>query len=108
MFRPGEASEALARSRTVVQRHLAEKYRIENAILKGEAINRADLAKGLARIADAMVSRITASSLSREEQEDLLKELASIPLVLEEVVRAQTRLKKAKTASQKEERDDPD
>jgi hypothetical protein len=103
----GGANEALAISRTLTQRQLAEKYRIENAILKGDHINRADLAKGLARIADAMVSRITASELSAEAKEDLLKELASLPLVLEEVVRGQSKLRKSKAAT-KEARDDSD
>jgi hypothetical protein len=93
------ASEALARSRTETQRQLAEKYRIENAIMKGDHVNRVDLAKGLARIADAIVNRITTSELSAEAKEDILKEVASLPLVLEEVVRGQSRLRtKAKTA----------
>jgi hypothetical protein len=100
MYGDGGSGAALARSRTETQLALAEKYRLENAILKGENVNRVALAAGLARIADAMTSRILASELSREAQEDLLKELASLPLVLEEVVRAQSRLKtkgKAKT-----------
>jgi hypothetical protein len=47
----------------------------------------------MAAIADAFVSRVmSAQGLSRQEKEDLLKDLASWPLALEEVAHRQTRL----------------
>jgi hypothetical protein len=72
-----------------------KKLALENAILEATVVDRATLMAGLERIADAMVSRITASELSREAQDDLLRELSSIPVTLEEVAAAQTRLPRA-------------
>src|SRR6516162_9068155 len=80
-------------ARTNVQVHLAERYKLDNEITRGQVIRKDELMKGLSRIADSIVSRITASTLSRNEQDDILKELASLPLVLEEAIRAQTQLR---------------
>jgi hypothetical protein len=74
------------------ERERKKKLALENAILSATVVNRPALMQGLSRIADAMVSRITASSLSRDEQNDLLRELASIPVTLDEVASAQTKL----------------
>jgi hypothetical protein len=42
--------------------------------------------KGLAAVADAFVSRVmSVQGLSRQEKEDLLKELSSWPLVKQEI-----------------------
>lgn len=66
---------------------------MENAITEGNVLNRAALSKAFAAIADAFVSRLmSVGGLSRQEKEDLLKDLSSWPLALQEVAHAQTRL----------------
>jgi hypothetical protein len=82
----------LNKERLATQRQLTRKYQLENAIVEASVVDRAALMKMLAQIADSMVHRITASSLQRNEQEDLLRDLSSIPVALEGVTRAQTRL----------------
>jgi hypothetical protein len=74
------------------QRELTKRYRLDNQIVEGSVLNRAELMKALSTIADAMTSRIMAAAVGREVKEDLLKELAGIPLVLEEVRRANSQL----------------
>jgi phage terminase Nu1 subunit (DNA packaging protein) len=83
---------ALHQEKLRTQREIADRYMLENQITRGEMLNRASLSKALAAIADAMVSRIMASGVPRSVKEDLLKELASIPLIRKEVAHAQTRL----------------
>ena len=75
------------------QRALARKLELENAITTASVLNRAELVKAMAAIADAFVSRVMAvQGLSRQEKEDLLKELSSWPIVLEDVAHRQSRL----------------
>jgi hypothetical protein len=74
------------------QEQLTRKYALENAITEGSYLDRAELSKGLALIADAMCAIISNSNLSREAQEDLRKELAGIEIICEDVARAQSRL----------------
>jgi hypothetical protein len=78
------------------QRALARKLELENDITTASVLNRAELMKAFAAIADAMVSRINSANVPRSVKEDLLKELASIPLILKEVAHAQTRLRRGK------------
>jgi hypothetical protein len=78
------------------QRQVTERYSLENRVTRGEVLSRSELSKGLAGIVDAVVSRIMATQeLSRTTKEDLLKDLGSWPLVLEEVSRAQSRLRRS-------------
>jgi hypothetical protein len=74
------------------QKELRRKLELENQITRGELLNRAELMKGFSQVADAMVSRIMVSELSRSAKEDLLKDLARIPLILKDVGHAQSRL----------------
>jgi hypothetical protein len=74
------------------QREIRRKLELENAITTGSVLNRRELMKGLAAVADAMVSRIKSADVSRSVKDDLLRELASVPIVLEEVAHGQTRL----------------
>jgi hypothetical protein len=71
---------------------LVRKYEIENQISEASLLNRTEIAKGLAAVADAMTSRIMASDVSRSVKEDLLADLAGVPLVLREVADKQTKL----------------
>jgi hypothetical protein len=86
---------SMAQERLATQRAVRRRVELNNAILEASVVDKATLMQGLGRIADAMVSRITASSLSRDEQNDLLRELSSIPVTLDEVAREQTRLPRA-------------
>jgi hypothetical protein len=79
------------------QEQITKKYQLDNRIVEASVIDRAALLKALAQIADSMVHRITASSLTRNEQDDLLHDLAGIPLALEGVARMQTRLPAARS-----------
>jgi hypothetical protein len=74
------------------RREITRKLELENAVTKASVLRRSEVAKGLAQVADAMVSRIMVSDLSRSAKEDLLKDLASIPLMLKDVAHAQSRL----------------
>jgi hypothetical protein len=75
------------------QKELRRKLELENAVTTASVLNRAELMKAMAAIADAFVSRVMAvQGLSRQEKEDLLKELSSWPIVLEDVARRQSRL----------------
>jgi hypothetical protein len=66
---------------------------LENRITEASVLDRAELMKGLAAIADAFVSRLMAASeIPRQVREDLLHDLATWPLVLESVAHRQTRL----------------
>jgi hypothetical protein len=74
------------------QKELRRKLELENAITTGSVLDRAELMKGLAAVADAMTSRIMSSELSRSAKQDLLRELSTVPLILKDVARAQSRL----------------
>jgi hypothetical protein len=76
------------------QRELTKRYRLDNTIVEASVLNRAKIEQALAAIADAMVSRIRASQLNRQEQDDLLANLAGIPVMLEETARSQTKLRR--------------
>jgi hypothetical protein len=79
------------------QRQITERITLENQITRAEVLNRAELMKVMAAIADAFVSRVmSVQGLSRQEKEDLLKDLASWLLALEEVAHRQTRLPRGK------------
>jgi hypothetical protein len=74
------------------QKELRRKLEFENAVTEARLIDRAELMKGLAAVADAMTTRIMTSELSRSSKQDLLKELSSVPIVLKEVAHAQSAL----------------
>jgi hypothetical protein len=82
----------LAAEKLRTQRELTKKLQLENSIATGAYLNRAELSKGLAGIADAMCSIISTSSLSRTEQEDLRRQLADAELICETVARNQSKL----------------
>ena len=83
---------AFDQEKLATQKELTKKYQIANAVAEAAFLNRAEIAKGLAAVADAMASRIMASDVDRKVKEDLLVDLATVPLILENTARAQTRL----------------
>jgi hypothetical protein len=68
------------------------KLALHNAAVRGGLVNRAALTAMFSQVADSMCSRIRASSLTRDEQSDLLRELASIPVSIESIAAEQSRL----------------
>jgi hypothetical protein len=75
------------------QRARARKLELENSIVTASVLNRAELEKSFAAIADAFVSRlIAATEIPRNVREELLHDLATWPLALEGVAHRQTRL----------------
>jgi len=75
------------------ERELTRKYQLENQITEGNLLDRQALAKTFALIADAMVTRInSATELPRNVREDILRDLSTWPLAIEEVAHRQSRL----------------
>jgi hypothetical protein len=84
---------ALHVERLRTQRARAEQLELENAITRGNFLNRAELMKGLAAIADAFVSRLNAATeVPRQVREDLQRDLATWPSALQGAAHRQTRL----------------
>jgi hypothetical protein len=86
------------------QRALAQKLELENAVTTGAVLDRRELMRGLTQIADAMSMRImSCSELPRTAREDLLRELSSVPIVLQETADRQTRLPRGSRPAVEEE-----
>jgi hypothetical protein len=85
------------------QRELRRKLELENAITTATVLDRSALMKGFAQVADAMTFIISTSGLSREAQEDLQRQLATIPLVCDNVARSQTKLRLSKNGQKPED-----
>jgi hypothetical protein len=80
-----------------LRRRFAKKYELENEITRAEVLNRAEFVKGLALIVEAISARVmSCMELPRAAREDILRDLASWSLVLQEVERAQSRLSNGK------------
>jgi hypothetical protein len=91
------------------ERELTRKHSLENQITEGSLLDRAALAKTFALIADAMVIRInSATELPRHVREDLLRDLATWPLAIEEVAHRQSRLPRGRRDGQSSEDDQPE
>jgi hypothetical protein len=83
---------ALHQEKVRTQKELADRYTLENQITRAEVLNRAEVARVFAAIADAIKTRIMSSNLSRHEKEDILKDIVALPIVLKEVAHRQSRL----------------
>jgi hypothetical protein len=83
---------AIDQEKLATQKELTKKYQIANAVAEASFLDRAELTKALAGIADAMASRIMSANVDRAVKEDLLNDLASVPIALQEVGHRQTRL----------------
>jgi len=89
----GAVFGAFDQEKLATQKELTKKYQIANAIAEGSVLDRAELLRGFAAIADAFVSRLMAASeIPRSVKDDLLKDLSSWPLVLEDTAHRQTKL----------------
>jgi hypothetical protein len=97
LFSTGQVVAALygsmAAEKLATQKELRRKLELENSITTASVLNKDALMRGLSAIADAVVARITASGLSLEERQDILKDISSIPLSIAEVAARQSRLR---------------
>jgi hypothetical protein len=84
---------AFDQEKLATQKQLTRKYEIANAIGEASVLDRAELMKGPTAIADAMTSRIMSADIPGSVKEDLLKELSSVPVILEDVTSRQSRLR---------------
>jgi hypothetical protein len=83
---------SMHQEKLATQKEIRKRYALENRINEASVLDRAELAKGLGLIADAFTSRLMAASeIPRSVKEDLLKDLSSWPLALEDVAKRQTR-----------------
>jgi hypothetical protein len=94
---------ALYQEKLRTQREMGDRIALENQITRSEVFNKSELSKGFAALADAMTHIIKSSKLSREEQEDLQRELAGVPIVISNVARRQSKLHRAKNGQAKED-----
>jgi hypothetical protein len=75
------------------QRARARQLELQNSIVTASVLDRASLAKAFASIADAVSSRIMAATeVPRQVREDILRDIATWPLALENVAHRQPRL----------------
>jgi hypothetical protein len=95
----------LNEEKLLTQRQLTRKYELENSIVEASVLNRSELTTAFAALADAMRSRIIVSGLTRDEKADLLRDLASIPVVCDGIAKRQTRLPRRSKNGQKPEVD---
>lgn len=63
------------------------KVELENAILRGEYVAKAELQNRLGQIADGILQIIKASGLAKEAQDDLQWQIASIPVVVKDAAK---------------------
>jgi hypothetical protein len=79
------------------QREMTEKLRIENMVSRAELLNRQELAESFSQVADAIKSRImSCSEMPLTVRQDILTELSSIPVVIADVARKQSRFRDGK------------
>jgi hypothetical protein len=87
-----------------VQRETADRIALENEITRGETLNRAELMKGFAAVADAIQSRImSCNELPLTARQDILRDLASIPVIVADTARKQSRFRGAKNGRAEED-----
>ena len=96
---------ALHQEKVRTQKELADRYALENAITRAELLRRSEVERVFAAIADAIKTRIMSSNLSRHEKEDILKDIAALPIVLKEVAHGQSRLPRARGNGKRDEED---
>jgi len=98
---------ALDQEKLATQKQLTKKYQIGNAVAEAGLLDRAALSAAFATLADGIVARImSATELPREVREDVLRDIASWPLALDEVAHRQTRLPRRRNGARSDDDDD--
>jgi hypothetical protein len=86
---------SLADERLLTQKQLTKKLELENAITEASVLDKKSLQAGFAALADALVSVVMIDqNMTRESKENFLHNLASWPIILEDVAKRQTRLRR--------------
>ena len=98
----------MAREKLKTQIAIRKRIELKNRVARGELVDRAALVSMFSQVADSMCSRIRASSLTRDEQCDLLRELSSIPISIESIAAEQSRLPRGHQHDGDDDPDDPD
>jgi hypothetical protein len=80
------------KEKIATQREITRKLELENAITTASVLNRAELAKGFAELAEALAGTAMNSDLPRSAKKNSLNNLTSWPPILEGVARNQRRL----------------
>jgi hypothetical protein len=96
----------LHEEKLLTQRELTKRYALDNEIVEASVLDRKALSAAFGQLADTMTFIISTSGLPRESQDDLRRELASIPIVLEGVAASQTRLPRRSKNGQTVEEDE--
>ena len=104
----GRLSVVELAERVRLTREHRKKVALHNAATRGNLVDKASLMVMFAQVADAMVSRITASNLSRDEQTDLLRELSSVPVAIDGIAAEQSRLPRGRQHDGDDEDDEDD
>jgi hypothetical protein len=82
-------------SRSLRDREIKERgdnWALKNAILRGELLNRSDVMAALEPLFSAIAQIINASALSKKDKDDLLSNIATYPIVVEQVAIKQSAL----------------
>jgi hypothetical protein len=85
------------------ERELTKRYRIENEVSEGNLLNRASVTASLAEMADAMKQAVMNSGMPREACENFLRNLATWPVRLQTVARAQSKRPRRSNGETEEE-----
>jgi hypothetical protein len=67
----------------------ADKVALANQVSRGELLNRSELMQAMAQVAAAIVGVIETSGLSREDQDQIRRNLVSIPVIIQGQARSQ-------------------
>jgi hypothetical protein len=65
-------------------REEADKVAIANQVARGELLNRTELMQAMSAVAASIVAIIETSELSREAQDDLRRNLSTLPLIIQD------------------------
>jgi uncharacterized iron-regulated protein len=85
----------------------ADKVALANQVTRGELLNRRELESMMAGVAEAIVSVIGNSGLSRQDQAQIQKNLSSIPVIIRDVARRQDKRPQAGATGEAKKRGRP-
>src|SRR5262249_25475296 len=86
------------------QEQLTKKYELANKPTEGELLNATALRAGFSALADSLSSVVmTDQNLTRESKEDFLRNLASWPIILKDVAKSQSKLRRAKNGKEEDQ-----
>jgi hypothetical protein len=97
---------AFDQEKLATQKQLTRKYQLANAVTEAALLDRAELTRVFTAIAEAISARImSCSELPMTAREDILHDLSTWPLALEEVAHKQTALPRTRGNGQRDDED---